>query len=158
MVVEHKYKIGFKRYVLIEPKPLKANQASISIRYRDSVWFLKRVWSLRKKSKGQRIEGSTTRHWRSTASIMKSRQHALWVFSGSCPMQTQGDAQLGWDTDSSLLAVEIQRLLLMRIPWKTAASKNGGYMFWYQTAPSSLGPWRFVPRSIWSHGYLGVVH
>ncbi|MGL4576648.1 MAG: xylose isomerase [Burkholderiaceae bacterium] len=95
LVVEHKYKIGFKGTILIEPKPAEPTKHQYDYDTATVFGFLK-AHGLEKEIKVNieqnhaLLAGHTFEHEIALA-------HALGIF-GSIDMN-RGDEQLGWDTD-----------------------------------------------------------
>jgi xylose isomerase len=95
MVVEHKYKIGLKGHILIEPKPHEPTKHQYDFDTA-TVFGMLQQWGLEKEVKVNieanhaTLAGHTFEHEIATA-------NALGIF-GSIDMN-RGDMQCGWDTD-----------------------------------------------------------
>ena len=124
MVVEHKYKIGFKGTLLIEPKPAEPTKHQYDYDTATVYGFLKE-FGLEKEIKVNieanhaTLAGHSFHHEIATAC-------SLGIL-GSVDAN-QGDAQLGWDTDQYPTSVEEYTLVTYEI-LKSGGFQNGGYMF-----------------------------
>ncbi|NLQ16228.1 xylose isomerase [Marinomonas sp. M1K-6] len=124
MVVEHKYKIGFKGTLLIEPKPAEPTKHQYDYDTATVYGFLKE-FGLEKEIKVNieanhaTLAGHSFHHEIATAC-------SLGIL-GSVDAN-QGDAQLGWDTDQFPTSVEEYTLVTYEI-LKSGGFTTGGYMF-----------------------------
>jgi len=124
MVVEHKYKIGFKGALLIEPKPAEPTKHQYDYDTATVYGFLKE-FGLEKEIKVNieanhaTLAGHSFHHEIATAC-------SLGIF-GSVDAN-QGDAQLGWDTDQYPTSVEEYSLITYEIV-KAGGFQSGGCMF-----------------------------
>ncbi|MFT2112335.1 xylose isomerase [Marinomonas sp. 2405UD68-3] len=124
MVVEHKYKIGFKGTLLIEPKPAEPTKHQYDYDTATVFGFLKE-FGLEKEIKVNieanhaTLAGHSFHHEIATAC-------SLGIL-GSVDAN-QGDAQLGWDTDQYPTSVEEYTLVTYEI-LKSGGFQSGGYMF-----------------------------
>ncbi|RDL45489.1 xylose isomerase [Marinomonas piezotolerans] len=124
MVVEHKYKIGFKGTLLIEPKPAEPTKHQYDYDTATVYGFLKE-FGLEKEIKVNieanhaTLAGHSFHHEIATAC-------SLGIL-GSVDAN-QGDAQLGWDTDQFPTSVEEYTLVTYEI-LKNGGFQDGGYMF-----------------------------
>jgi len=124
MVVDHKYKIGFKGTLLIEPKPAEPTKHQYDYDTATVYGFLKE-FGLEKEIKVNieanhaTLAGHSFHHEIATACSLD--------ILGSVDAN-QGDAQLGWDTDQYPTSVEEYTLVTYEI-LKSGGFQNGGYMF-----------------------------
>ncbi len=124
MVVEHKYKIGFKGTLLIEPKPAEPTKHQYDYDTATVFGFLKEFGleneiKVNIEANHATLAGHSFHHEIATAC-------SLGIL-GSVDAN-QGDAQLGWDTDQYPTSVEEYTLVTYEI-LKSGGFQNGGYMF-----------------------------
>lgn len=124
LVVEHKYKIGFKGTILIEPKPQEPTKHQYDYDVSTVYGFLKQFGleneiKMNIEANHATLAGHSFHHEVATAV-------ALDIF-GSLDAN-RGDPQLGWDTDQFPNSVEENTLIMYEI-LKAGGFKTGGLNF-----------------------------
>lgn len=124
MVVEHKYKIGFKGPLLIEPKPQEPTKHQYDYDAASVYGFLKQFGleneiKLNLEANHATLAGHSFHHEIATAI-------ALGIF-GSVDAN-RGDPQCGWDTDQFPVSVEENALVMYEII-KAGGFTTGGLNF-----------------------------
>ncbi|OOF79206.1 xylose isomerase [Rodentibacter caecimuris] len=146
MVVEHKYKIGFKGTLLIEPKPQEPTKHQYDYDVATVYGFLKQ-FGLEKEIKVNieanhaTLAGHSFQHEVATAC-------ALDIF-GSIDAN-RGDPQLGWDTDQFPNSVEENTLVMYEI-LKHGGFTTGGFNFDAKVRRQSTDPYDLF------HAHIGAI-
>jgi len=144
MVVEHKYKIGFKGTLLIEPKPQEPTKHQYDYDSATVYGFLKQFGleneiKVNIEANHATLAGHSFHHEIATAI-------SLGIF-GSIDAN-RGDAQLGWDTDQFPNSVEENTLVMYEI-LKAGGFVNGGFNFDARLRRMSTDPDDML------HGHIG---
>ena len=124
MVVEHKYKMGFKGTILIEPKPQEPTKHQYDYDTATVYGFLKQFGleteiKVNIEANHATLAGHSFQHEVATAT-------SLGIF-GSIDAN-RGDPQLGWDTDQFPNSVEENTLVMYEI-LKSGGFTTGGFNF-----------------------------
>lgn len=144
MVVEHKYKIGFKGALLIEPKPQEPTKHQYDYDSATVYGFLKQYgieqeFKMNIEANHATLAGHSFHHEVATAI-------SLGIF-GSIDAN-RGDAQNGWDTDQFPNAVEELSLVMYEI-LKSGGFSTGGLNFDCKLRRQSSDPADLF------HGHIG---
>lgn len=146
MVVEHKYKIGFKGTLLIEPKPQEPSKHQYDYDVATVYGFLKQFGleneiKVNIEANHATLAGHTFQHEVATA-------YSLDIF-GSIDAN-RGDPQLGWDTDQFPNSVEENTLVMYEI-LKNGGFTTGGFNFDAKIRRQSIDPYDLF------YGHIGAI-
>ncbi|MFC0138889.1 xylose isomerase [Erwinia mallotivora] len=136
MVVEHKYRTGFKGTLLIEPKPQEPTRHQYDYDVATVYGFLKQFGlegeiKVNVEANHATLAGHSFQHEIATAT-------ALGIF-GSVDAN-RGDLQLGWDTDQFPNSVEENALIMFEI-LKAGGFTTGGLNFDAKVRRQSTDPY-----------------